>query len=107
MATRGVARTDLVDCPFQLLYTNVFDTLKFPGNTWQNFDYHHRDAGGAIARAMEVKREKWALAKSSLVRSEEARATVASWGKTPMLPTYSAAQRELCHLEYGADAKCV
>ena len=85
---------------------NVFDTLKFPGNTWQGFDYHHHDAGGAESRAMAAKREKMALTKSSLVRSEEARATMANWGKDPMLPTYSAIEKQLCRLDYGRDAKC-
>jgi hypothetical protein len=60
-----------------------------------------------MSRAMELKREKYVLMPSSLVRSKEARATYASWGKNPMLPTYAAAQKELCHLNYGADAKCV
>ncbi len=55
---------------------------------------------------MALKREKFTLTKSSLVRSEEARSTRASWGAVPMLPTYSAIEKQLCQLDYGLDAKC-
>ena len=91
---------------FQLLYTNVFDTLKFPGTTWQGFDYHHHDAGGAESRKQAAEREKMALTKSSLLRSKESRSSYSNWGNVTILPAYSAIQKQLCHLNYGLDAKC-
>ncbi len=89
-----------------MLYTNVFDTLKFPGNSWQGFDYHQHDAGGALSRKEAMQREHMTLTKSSLNRSEEARATRANWGSSPMMPSYSATQRQVCMIEYGPGAKC-
>ncbi len=81
----------------QLLYINVFDTKKYPGNSWEHINYYHHD---------EPTVKKAPRPPSNINRSEEARASKNAWRGSTVLPAYIGAERAACHLAYGVHATC-
>ena len=83
---------------WQLLsgYINVFDTAKYPGNSWQRIDYLDDSNHGNI-----IHRHKPA----PLMRSKEAKAGNNDW-QSPQIATYQKAEIAVCHLDFGDHARC-
>jgi hypothetical protein len=81
----------------QLLYINVFDTAKYPGNSWERIDYYDDKNHGHVRKLKTVL--------SFLDKSEEAKAGNNDW-QSPPIPTYEKALKALCHLDYGSNVRC-
>ena len=82
----------------QLLYINVFDTVKYPGNSWERIDYDPADRRKLVKAAPRPP--------SHLFKSEEAEASNNGWRGARASPAYIGAERAACHLAYGIHAPC-